>query len=88
MVEDIDENDVVEIQNLIEECDDEIPSNIEEIVPSNHPNNHEEVDDTIQIVADNGATALASHIATSIPRVEIDEFFSLQYSYTTDVSNS
>lgn len=90
LIEDIDDNDVDEIQNLIEESDDEIPSNIEEIVPSKHSNtiNDEEVDDTIQIVADNAATALASHIATGIHRMEIDEEFSVQYSYTTGVSNS
>lgn len=89
-IDDIDDVDVEKIQELIEESDDEMPPIIDEAGPSQQPNNEEEADSIIEIISPNGAIASTSNMdcADQTTRMETDKEFSLEYSYTTDVSTS
>lgn len=87
-VMDIDDDDIEEFNKLLEAKDnerDEVPRTIDEcdFGTSNDATN----DDSDELIVMNSGPA-SSGIITGITGIEIDEEFSMQYSYTTDVSSS
>lgn len=95
------EDDVAEIFDLLDGSDDEMPQESEmpeqieipqrneiEVTPSPSRNaNTDENEDSVEIITENGiGIAATNEITAGIEPIQVDSEFSLQYSYTTDVS--
>lgn len=84
---DLDDDDIEEFNKLLEAKDndsDEVPTTIHEC-DFGTPNDASNDDSDELILLESGPAR--SGIITGIAQIEIDEEFSLQYTYTTDVSS-
>lgn len=82
-VQNLDPDDIDEIDDLIDESDDEIPQN-ENDEPQATNGDDSMDDDLVEIGI--GVATTRNAITAGIVPTELDQEFSLEYSYTTDVS--
>lgn len=89
-VMDIDECDVEEFNKLLEAKDmrnDEVPTRIEECVFDQTNDAIDNSDDVLLVESGRALRPARSRIVAGITPTEVDKDFSLEYTYTSDVSS-